>query len=736
MPENDTRPQPREYAAMSYDERERRLIVFGGWNNGWLNDLYTLDVSKIVGPSYAITSIDPPLGQISGGVEIKIKGVGFGANNIQVYFTPGNQPTMYVSKQALTTVGNWVSETELTAVTPDFSVFGEKREAVVQLTISGGDLTTTYVNYSFFLDTQPDKTLCYGPGIMQDCSTHDDVKFIIQARNENEENRTSGRDHFQVTITTKDDPPREVPCEIEDTDDGKYYVKYRIEHECEVDIRVQYQDGKGKWNDIRGSPYTASFTPEADAKVNSLTGPTMVKYIQEQIAKVKQNFEETTEGAKLADKDLSEVKTLIGVKDCVEHVQNETKTITLGLDQLHESLQYLSQNGVSKDKEAKQVRKLFEEWTQLKKIARETSKEIQPLVENESKKNMTTITKFEESLKTYISDLKKRDFYKYDTGKAQASETLVAVQSEIDGFKKSLSDLEFTAGKFEHPDAITNSKQQIEVIEVELEAMNSLWGHIGTCQDIFDENLTTTWLQTNSDDMEEVVKKLQKQLKEMKVDKRCNTYTGILEEIKRWIVFLPLVGQLRDQSMRDRHWDAIRDKVKTDFQINDQLLLKNIWDLQLTKIAEDVEEITDQAVQEARMEKQLKAIAEFWKDIKFDFSRYKNTDVQMLRLSEENFEALEENQTVVTAMFSSRYLATFEDTVNMWNKNLAGIAEVVLLCGEVQRTWSFLENLFIHSEEVKKELPKQSEAFIQIDLDVKRILADGYAKQIALDFCT
>jgi hypothetical protein len=62
VPEDATRPSPREYAAMSYDSRERRLIVFGGWNNGWLNDLYTLDVSKIVGPDYAITSIDPPLG--------------------------------------------------------------------------------------------------------------------------------------------------------------------------------------------------------------------------------------------------------------------------------------------------------------------------------------------------------------------------------------------------------------------------------------------------------------------------------------------------------------------------------------------------------------------------------------------------------------------------------------------------------------------------------------------------
>lgn len=48
-------PPPREYASMSYDSRESRLIVFGGWNNGWFDDLYSLNVGKIVGPSYAIT---------------------------------------------------------------------------------------------------------------------------------------------------------------------------------------------------------------------------------------------------------------------------------------------------------------------------------------------------------------------------------------------------------------------------------------------------------------------------------------------------------------------------------------------------------------------------------------------------------------------------------------------------------------------------------------------------------
>jgi len=55
-------PAPREYAAMCYNQQGNQLIVFGGWNSGWLGDMYGLNVSKIVGPPYAITKIEPALG--------------------------------------------------------------------------------------------------------------------------------------------------------------------------------------------------------------------------------------------------------------------------------------------------------------------------------------------------------------------------------------------------------------------------------------------------------------------------------------------------------------------------------------------------------------------------------------------------------------------------------------------------------------------------------------------------
>ena len=95
----------------------------------------------------------------------------------------------------------------------------------------------------------------------------------------------------------------------------------------------------------------------------------------------------TAAGAKVSDKDLADVKVLIAVKDCVEAVQNQGEDITLQLDQLDESLKVLVAHSMVKDKEVKQSKKLFDEWGNLKKLAKETKKEIAGLVDTEAKKN-------------------------------------------------------------------------------------------------------------------------------------------------------------------------------------------------------------------------------------------------------------------------------------------------------------------------------------------------------------
>lgn len=64
--------------------------------------------------------------------------------------------------------------------------------------------------------------------------------------------------------------------------------------------------------------------------------------------------------------------------------------------------------------------------------------------------------------------------------------------------------------------------------------------------------------------------------------------------------------------------------------------------------------------------------------------------------------------------------------VNSWQQALGAVYEIYVLVSEIQRTWSYLEPLFIGSEEVKRELPEDAVRFAGIDDNVKKVLRESW----------
>jgi dynein heavy chain len=136
------------------------------------------------------------------------------------------------------------------------------------------------------------------------------------------------------------------------------------------------------------------------------------------------------------------------------------------------------------------------------------------------------------------------------------------------------------------------------------------------------------------------------------------------------------------------------------------------------------------------MEKEINQIIEFWKEVEFELVPLKNTNVSTLKMIDDHFEILEGHQLSINTMLLSKFVAFFEKQFEQWKQDLGSVYDVVQLLSDVQKTWSFLENLFIHSEEVKKELPEVSQQFISIDKDMREIMGKGAEVKNILKFCT
>jgi dynein heavy chain len=184
-PKIDGRPPPsRSDTCMAYDPKGSRLVVFGGWANKWLDDIYTLDVGNIVGPPYAIIDMSPNMGPVTGGTEVTIVGIDF-INTTDVIVRFGSV------RNYIDVPGTILSQSKIVCVSPDFTRFPP--EAIeVRVALNGDSFTTTYQRFTFFSVTNAMKSIMYGPGILNGCAIMEDVSFVIQARDDQNQNRTTG----------------------------------------------------------------------------------------------------------------------------------------------------------------------------------------------------------------------------------------------------------------------------------------------------------------------------------------------------------------------------------------------------------------------------------------------------------------------------------------------------------------------------------------------------------------
>jgi len=110
----------------------------------------------------------------------------------------------------------------------------------------------------------------------------------------------------------------DIPCEIEDKEDGNYICKYQCDHEGDVMIDIQFMNDKEQFVPIRGVPFKASFSAEAVSKDNLLTGSAMDKHIKKELERLTTLMNDNKKELNTKDKDLKDVKALLKVKENVE----------------------------------------------------------------------------------------------------------------------------------------------------------------------------------------------------------------------------------------------------------------------------------------------------------------------------------------------------------------------------------------------------------------------------------
>ena len=430
---------------------------------------------------------------------------------------------------------------------------------------------------------------------------------------------------------------------------------------------------------------------------------------------------------------------LLQAMECLHEVKTKRAEIELQIDVMSEVLVELKKDGQRTAAMEERVAALMDAWAEIKKQYPVLKENISPAQAAEGERIKVKVREFADQVFSYrTKEFLAKEFFSFEAGHARAFASIDAVKQEVDALESEMGEQKALADMFEFPELLERALGLMAECHTDLRAAKDLWDVAQLTEIQINAWQGTLWSQVDTSEIEDGAKARDKDVRGLtKAIKGRDVFGGLQTYVKNFLTSIPLVADLRSPAMRERHWQQLMETTATQFNVNAAgFKLADLLRLELHKFEDDVGEIVDRAQKEEKMDITLTKIDETWAKIEFSFTKHKETDVQLAKLLEEDVETMEDAQVAVQGMMANRYMKTFEERIVSWNKKLGMVYDVTQTLNEIQRQWAYLESLFIHSEEVKKELPEDAARFATVDKEVKRILRDAFSVRNVVRVCT
>jgi len=282
---------------------------------------------------------------------------------------------------------------------------------------------------------------------------------------------------------------------------------------------------------------------------------------------------------------------------------------------------------------------------------------------------------------------------------------------------------------------------ELEKTKKEIELLDKLYNLYSKVKDTITKWKDITWMEI-SEEMAKMVEqtevfardctKLPGQLKQW------DAYKELKQEIDDMTEILPLVEALAKPSIRPRHWDEIIEMTKEEIPYDDETFtLKELLAAPLLQHKDDIEDITDSADKQLKLEKTLNGeIAAFWEEAELEVKPYKGVEACMLGGNIQDIqEKLEEHIMALNQMNAMRYVTPFKTIVVEKITSLAETADIIEKWLKVQTLWTNLVSVFTGGD-IAKQMPVESKKFKGIDKQWLKIMERAHEQKNVIACCS
>ncbi|KAK9522770.1 hypothetical protein VZT92_019216 [Zoarces viviparus] len=265
-------------------------------------------------------------------------------------------------------------------------------------------------------------------------------------------------------------------------------------------------------------------------------------------------------------------------------------------------------------------------------------------------------------------------------------------------------------------------------IQKEMKGLRQIYDVYKAQKDAKTEWSQTLWENLNIQLLQKGDKGFSKRLAQLPTDVRALPVAFFLEgRLKAFNESLPLLLELKNEALRDRHWKELMERTGSSFEMNpDSLTLESMFAMELHKYANVIGGIVNCAVKELIIEKGVKEVVDTWENLKFSALPYfKGTQERgsILDAVDEALLSVDNDTMNLQRMTGNPFVGPFLGAMKQWEKDLSLIRETIEVLFRVQRKWMFLESIFTDGD-INSQLPEEAKLFDNIDKKFKEIMSD------------
>jgi dynein heavy chain len=200
--------------------------------------------------------------------------------------------------------------------------------------------------------------------------------------------------------------------------------------------------------------------------------------------------------------------------------------------------------------------------------------------------------------------------------------------------------------------------------------------------------------------------------------------------------YIPLVSDLKNESMKNRHWKDILSILKMTVDINEvqKVTLRQFLQYGAMEARDQIKEISEIAAKENSFVRLLTTMRHEWKQISFEIKEFRTTGKFILKNVEPIVDKLDEDIAKLSSILSSPYIKFLENDIVSERLTLIQNHETIEVWIKVQKHWQYLQPIF-SSEDIIKQRPTEAMKFMTIENMLTGIMDNTKATPAVPEAC-